>query len=250
MVVDRAVGFTWLIPTSVTATAVQTTEVLRHHIFTPHGVPTSIVSDANSRFTSKFRKQTLKTMGLEYIMASPGHHQTNGQAERNVRELKTALRNVVNLRQTNWLTSLPELAVYSNAGHSDTINISLSKAVYGRDYPLLDIYKVYPSAVPASDDYYNRYQAIRNAAYQALKLARTRSTKAAAKRRNEFESVEIGGMVMIPGEQFATESGRSRKLQPRWRGPFIVMEFDEHTQNYTARMDSRIYRRQRGVFHF
>ena len=184
VVVDRAVGFSWLIPTSVTATAVQTTELLWHLIFTPHGVPTSIVSDANSRFTSKFWKQTLKTMGIEHIMASPGHHQTNGQAERKIRELKTPLRNVINLRQTNWLTSISEVAAYSNAGHSDTINMSPYKAVDGRDYPLLDTYRVYPSAVPASDDYYNRHQAIRNAAYQALKLARARSTKTAAKRRN------------------------------------------------------------------
>ena len=249
VVVDRAVGFIWLIPTSVTATAVQTTELLRHHIFTPHGVPTSIVSDADPRFTSKLWKQTLKTMGIEHIMASPGHHQTNEQAEPKIRELKTALSNVVNLRQTNWLTSLPEVAAYSNAGHSDTINMSPYQVVYRRDYPLLDTYKVYPSAVPASDDYYNRHQAIRNAAYQALRLARARYTKTAARRRNEFEPVEIGGIVMIFGDQFATESGRSRKLQPRWRGPFVVMEFNEHTQNYTGSMDSRIYRQQRRVFH-
>jgi len=56
VVVDRAVGFNWLIPTSVTATAVQTTELLRHHIVTPHRVPTSIVSHADPRFTSKFWK--------------------------------------------------------------------------------------------------------------------------------------------------------------------------------------------------
>ena len=73
--------------------------------------------------------------------------------------------------------------------------------------------------------------------------------RVAAKRRNDFEPVEMGGMIMIFGDQFATESGRSRKLQPRWRGPFVVVEYDEHTQNYTVSMDSRIYRRQRGVFH-
>ena len=28
------------------------------------------------------------------------------------------------------------------------------------------------------------------------------------------------------------------------------MEFNEYTQNYTVSMDSRIYRRQRGVFHY
>jgi len=182
VVVDRVVGFIWLNPTSVTATALQTTELLRHHIFTPHGVPTSIVSDADPRFTSKFWKQTLKTMGIEHIMAAPGHHQMNGQAERKIRELKTALRNVTNIRQTNWLTSLPEVAAYSHAGHANTINMSPYKAGYGRDYPLLDIYRVYPSTVPDADDYYNRHQEIRNAAYQALKLVRARSTKTAAKR--------------------------------------------------------------------
>jgi len=101
VVVDRAVGFSWLILTLVTATAVQTTELLRHDIFTPDRVPTLIVSDADPRFTSKFWKQTLKTMGIEHIMAAPGHHQTKGQAEQKIRELKTVLRNVTNLRQTN-----------------------------------------------------------------------------------------------------------------------------------------------------
>jgi len=79
---------------------------------------------------------------------------------------------------------------------------------------------------------------------------RVRSTKTAAKRRDNVKPVEIGGMVMIFGDQFATDSGRSRELQPRWRGPFLVIEFDEPTPNYTVSMDSRIYRRQRGVFHY
>ena len=249
VVVDRAVGFSWLIPTSVTATAVQTTELLRHHNFTPHGVPISIVSDADPRFTSKFWKQTLNTMGIEHIMAAPDHHQTNGWAERKIRELKIALQNVINLRQTNWLILLPEVTAYSNASHSEVINMSPYKAVYRQEYPLLDTYRVYPSAVPASNHYYNRHQEIRNAAYQALKLARARFMRLVAKRRKDFELVEGGGMRMIFRDQFATESGRSRKLQLRWRGPFVVVEYDKHTQNYTVSMDSRIYRCQRGVFH-
>jgi len=129
------------------------------------------------------------------------------------------------------------------------MNMSPYKAVYGREYPLLDTYRVYPSAVPANEDYYNRHQEIRNPANHAVKLARVRSTKTAAKRRDNVKPVGIGGMVMIFGDQFATESDRSKKLQPRWRALVIVIEFDEHTQNYTVSMDSRIYRRQRGVFH-
>jgi len=149
-------------------------------------------------------------------MASPGHHQTNGQAEREIRELKTALRDVTNLCLTNWLTSLSERVAYSNTGQSETINMFPYKAVSGREYyPLFDTDRVNPSAIHAPDDYYNRYQESRNAAYQALNLARARSTRTAAKRRNECEPVMGRGMVMICGDQFGTESVRSRILQPR-----------------------------------
>jgi len=72
------------------------------------------------------------------------------------------------------------------------------------DVPPIDTYRVYPSAVSAPDEYYNRHQEFRNAAYQALKLARVRSTETAGKRRDIFKPVEIGGMVMIFGDQFAT----------------------------------------------
>jgi len=115
-------------------------ELLQNYVFTPYGVPTSIVSDADPQFTSRFCRQTLKTMGIEHMMAAPGHHQTNGQAERKIRQLKTALRTVINRRQNNWLVSLPQLASYTNAGYSETIDMSPYKAVYGRDYPLLSTY--------------------------------------------------------------------------------------------------------------
>ena len=74
------------------------------------------------------------------------------------------------------------------------------KAVYGRDYPMLDTYKTRPSAVPAADDYYNRYQETRNAAYQALKLARFKSTRTAAKRRNPEPPVVVGAQIMVFGD--------------------------------------------------
>jgi len=99
-------------------------ELLENYVFTPHSLPTAIVSDADPPFTSRFWRETLKTMGIEHIMAAPGHHRTNGQAERTIRELKTALRTVINRKQTNWLISLPQLALYTNAGNSETIDMS------------------------------------------------------------------------------------------------------------------------------
>jgi len=157
VVVDRAVGYCWLILTTTKATAITTMEVLQNYDFTPHGVPTSIVSDADPQFTSRFWRKTLKTMGIEHIMAAPGHHQTNGQAIRKIRELKTALRTVITRQQKNWLVSLPQLPSYTNAGYSETIDMSPYKAVYGRDYPLLSTYRTAAPSVPAADEYFNRH---------------------------------------------------------------------------------------------
>jgi len=133
VVVDRAVGFTWFIPTTSDANSETTLSYLRHNIFTPHGTPMSIVSDADPKFASRFWQQRMKSMGIEHIKAVPGHHETNGQVEHKIRELKTALRNSANKRQNNWVNSLQDMAAYTNAGHSDTINMSPYKAVYGWD---------------------------------------------------------------------------------------------------------------------
>ena len=249
VVVDRAVGFTWFIPTTADVNSETTLSNLRHYLFTPHGTPTSIVSDADPWFTSHFWQQCMKAVGIEHIKAVPGHYETNGQVERKIRELKTALRNITNKRENNWVNSLQDMAAYTNAGHSDTINMSPYKAVYGGDYPILATYRIEGTAVLASEDDLNRHQEQRNDAYQALKLARIRSTRVAAKRRTTHKPMSIGEFLIVYGDRFATEYGRSKKLERRWQGPFQVLDYNEQTQNYTVKMDSKICRRKEAVFH-
>jgi len=179
-------------------------------------------------------------MGIEHIKAVLGHHETNGQVEGKIRELKTALRNITNKPHNNWVNSLQDMAAYTNAGHSYTINMSPYKAVYGQDYPLLATYTIEGTAVPASADYLNQHQELRNDAYQGLKLARIRSTRVAATRRMTHKPISIGEFLMVYGDRFATESGRSKKLEPRWQGTFQVLDYDEQIQNNPVKMDSKI----------
>ena len=123
------------------------------------------------------------------------------------------------------------------------------KAVFGHQYPLLPTTLFKNSSVPASDDHLNCHQAIRNDAFQAVKAARFRSTTAAQKRRRKHDPISPGDMLMVHSNMFITNVGCSKKLQPRWCGPFKVVSFDEHTENYTVQMDGRMYRRNTAVFH-
>ena len=49
-----------------------------------HGVPASIVSDKDARFTSRFWQSFQEAMGTELQMSSAYHSQTDGQSERTI----------------------------------------------------------------------------------------------------------------------------------------------------------------------
>ena len=49
-----------------------------------HGVPASIVSDRDARFTSRFWQSFQEAMGTELQMSSAYHPQTDGQSERTI----------------------------------------------------------------------------------------------------------------------------------------------------------------------
>ena len=57
-----------------------------------HGVPISIVSDRDPRFTAHFWKSFQKAMGTRLTMSTTFHPQTDGQSERTIQVLEDMLR--------------------------------------------------------------------------------------------------------------------------------------------------------------
>ena len=57
-----------------------------------HGVPVSIVSDRDPRFTAQFWKSFQKAMGTQLTMSTAFHPQTDGQFERTIQVLEDMLR--------------------------------------------------------------------------------------------------------------------------------------------------------------
>jgi hypothetical protein len=57
-----------------------------------HGLPESIVSDRDSRFTRKFWTALQKTLGIELLMATAFHQETNGQLECTNKTIMQTLR--------------------------------------------------------------------------------------------------------------------------------------------------------------
>ncbi|GKC63584.1 reverse transcriptase domain-containing protein, partial [Tanacetum coccineum] len=57
-----------------------------------HGVPTSIISDRDGRFTSRFWQTMQKALGTRLDMSTAFHPQTDGQSERTIQTLEDMLR--------------------------------------------------------------------------------------------------------------------------------------------------------------
>ena len=72
-----------------------------------HGVPVSIVSNRDTRFTVHFLRSFQKSMGTWLTMSTACHLQTDGQSERTIQVLEDMLRAGILDHKGSWEERLP-----------------------------------------------------------------------------------------------------------------------------------------------
>ena len=97
-----------------------------------HGVPVSIVSDRDPRFTVHFWKSFQKAMGTRLTMSTTFHPQTDGQFERTIQVLEDMLRACVRDHKGRWEEHLPLVEFSYNNSYQASIQMTLYKALYER----------------------------------------------------------------------------------------------------------------------
>ena len=98
VVVERLTKMAHFIPTRESVIAPQVADLFISHIFRLHGLPRSIVSDRDTRFTSHFWTAVFDALKTELGMSSGDHPDMDGQTERVNQTLEDMLRSYVSLR--------------------------------------------------------------------------------------------------------------------------------------------------------
>ena len=226
--VDRLTKTIRAEPTMTDATAPDTAKIFFRTIFRNYGLPTSIMCDRDSKFTSNFWKALFKMLGTRIAMSTAYHPQTDGQTERANRTIEQILRNYISYRQDDWDEHLTfaEFA-YNNAVQSST-QISPFKLLLGQD-PLLPadlLTQKETSHVPAAQEMIDSMATLLNAAKSNIQQAQQQQAKYANQRRRP-QTYKKGDQVLLSTANIALASQAkrpSKKLQPKFIGPYTIME--------------------------
>ena len=132
VIIDRLTKSAHFLPVRVTYTLDKLAEIYVREIVRLHGVPKSIVSDRDSRFTSKFWKSLQNALGTRLKFSTAFHPQTDGQSERTIQTLEDMLRAYALDFQGAWDKYLPLAEFSYNNSYHATIGMAPYEALYGR----------------------------------------------------------------------------------------------------------------------
>ncbi|KAL0546382.1 hypothetical protein IC582_016290 [Cucumis melo] len=132
VVVDRLTKSPHFILGKSTYTASKWTQLYMSEIVRLHGVPVSIVSDRDARFTSKFWKGLQAAMGTRLDFSTGFHPQADGQTERLNKVLEDMLRACALEFPGSWDSHLHLMEFAYNNSFQATIGMALFEALYDK----------------------------------------------------------------------------------------------------------------------
>jgi hypothetical protein len=132
VVVDRFSKYGTFIPTSADCKVDEAARLFFKNVVKLWGVPKSIISDRDPRFTGKFWRELFKLLGTDLNFSTSFHPQSDGQTERVNALLEQYLRHYVSAHQRDW-AKLLDIAQFSyNLQRSEATSKSPFEVVMGQ----------------------------------------------------------------------------------------------------------------------
>ena len=227
VVVDRLSKMAHLKAVQKTCTAHDLALCYEDAVFKHHGIPRSIVSDRDPRFTAAFWRELAALFETELCMSTADHAQTDGQTENANGVLEDTLRHFVGPYQRDWESNLPVVEFAMNNAYNSSIKTTPFMLNYGQnpDDPTLAFLRSKTNN-PRINGFIGRWSEQLSVAKQCLRAAQDRMKAQADKRRRDAPDFRVGDEVLLHTKclNFSERHQVSRKLAPRWVGPFKIVQ--------------------------
>nr|GEZ77871.1 reverse transcriptase domain-containing protein [Tanacetum cinerariifolium] len=225
VIVDRLTKSAHFLPVKTTDSMEKLTQLYLKEIVCRHGVPISIISDRDSKFTSRFWRSLQEALGMRLDMSTAYHLEMDGQSERTIQTLEDMLRACVIDFEGSWDRHLPLVEFSYNNSYHASIRAAPFEALYGWKCRS----PVYCSDV--GDSQLTGPELIRETNEKIVQIknylltARSRQKSYADVRRRPLEfNVRDKVMLKVSPWKGVIRFGKHRKLSPRFIRPFKILE--------------------------
>ncbi|GJQ96450.1 putative reverse transcriptase domain-containing protein [Tanacetum coccineum] len=224
VIVDRLTKSAHFLPMKETDTMEKLMRQYLKEVVSRHGVPVSIISDRDSKFTSHFWKSLNEALGTQLDMSTAYHPQTDGQSERTIQTLEDMLRAYVMDFGKGWDRHLPLIEFSYNNSYHTSIKSTPFEALYGRKCrsPICwaevgDAQLTGPEIIRETTEKIIQIK-------HRLQASRDRQRSYADKRRKPLE-FQVGDKVTLKVSPWkeVIRFGKQGKLNPRYIGPFKIL---------------------------
>jgi hypothetical protein len=223
--VDKLTKWATYVPTTTNVDAPHLAHIFFQHVVRLRGIPSSIVSDRDPRFTSVFWKSLWQQLGTKLQMSTAFHPQTDGQTERQNRTLEEMLRAYVSYEQDDWDEHLAAAELAHNCAEHASTGFSPYYLNHGH-HPQLPIDEAVKEInVSNNPTAAGRIQQLHDSitrAKSALLKAQQRQAQYADRSRRELV-FKVGDQVLLSTEHLALkDKDRTQKLTSKFIGPFSI----------------------------
>ena len=226
VVVNRFSKMVHFIPCKKTTDAVRVAQLYFREVYRLHGLPTTIVSDRDTRFLSHFWRSLWKMVNTQLNFSSAYHPQTDGQTEVVNRSLGNLLRSLVGEHVKSWDQKLSQ----AEFAHNHAVNRSSGFS------PFQVVYSVTPRSpldlllVPdktrihgKAADFVHSLQEVHQMVHTNLEKASGKYKELADRKRRHVE-FEVGDYVWAVLTKDRFSAGEYNKLSARKIGPVEIIE--------------------------
>ena len=265
-VIDTFTKLCHLIPCNSNASALEVAQLLWNYVFSKHGSPKQLISDRDTRFNNEVFQGIMQQMTTRHTMSTAFHPQTDGQTERLNRVVEETLRHYVSYRQDDWDLLLPAIEFAINNQWQDSIQTTPFFLNYGY-HPTLPV-DIRMSNSALADSFLHEKQHIIRAGGKffaqainrlnqqhltGLVAKATEMINAAKQRQKHYADQKRRPLAFEPEQEVFLNTKHlrvsavpSKKLFPRWLGPFTV---DKAIGKVAYRLRLPAHWRIHNVFH-
>ncbi|KAI5324066.1 hypothetical protein L3X38_033139 [Prunus dulcis] len=225
VIVDRLTKSAHFLPVRANYTLNKLAQLFIDEIVRLHGVPVSITSDRDPRFTSRFWTKLHEAFGTQLQFSTAFHPQTDGQSERTIQTLEDMLRACALQFRDDWDEKLPLMEFAYNNSYQASIKMSPFDALYGKQCRTPFYWdEVGENRLEVADDVERTKKQVK-IIQERLKTAQDRQKSYADNRRKDLQ-FEVGDWVFLKLSPWkgVVRFGKRGKLSPRYIGPYEVVE--------------------------